>query len=69
MVRVHTWMQPAFYKDFANRLHCKFYTSDGVLHDKTCRWSLRRRAWTFRFRENTWIASKDPDLVNLRPLY
>lgn len=65
MTSVQYWMHPEFYKDFTNRLHCRFYTSDGTLHDRACRWSLRRRAWTFQFRGSTWIASRDPALVNL----
>lgn len=60
MTSVHCWMHPTMYRTRDGVIRCRFYTSDGTLHDKPCRWNRRLNAWTFRFRRNTWIATRTP---------
>lgn len=59
--QLKSWMYPSFDRDINGTVYVQFYTSDGYRHDIRCRWNSKISAWTFKFRNNTWIASKNSD--------
>ena len=63
MANVLCWMHPVLYRSSAGILHCRFYTSDGKLHDRQCKWSRKYNTWVFRFRCTTWIATRTPAAI------
>lgn len=59
--RLKSCMFPVFDRDIDGTMYVMFYTSNGYRHDCRCRWNSKIKAWTFKFRNCTWVASVKED--------
>jgi hypothetical protein len=61
---LYRWMYPRVYRARSGQIRVSFYTADGRLHDRACRWSRKHCALVVRFRGSLWIATRTPYLLN-----